>query len=112
MSRKESPRESVFTRAFLRVMLSSKSTIKFPLEKIVPLHYSISGDSMKLSFKKAKLLTVLLLGFYLMMLLCGLYYPLYLLCIPSAYLAALGMPFLFYLAVGFFKEKLCVQLLN
>lgn len=76
------------------------------------LHYSKSGDPMKLSIKKAKLITTLLLGFYLVMLFCGFYSPFSMLCFPLLSLAALGLPYLFNFSVGFLKEKLCIQLLN
>lgn len=68
---------------------------------------------MKLSFKKTKLITVLLLGFYLLMMVCGFYCPMYTFFIVFVSITILNACLSFlYLLVGFFKEKLCVQLLN
>jgi hypothetical protein len=66
---------------------------------------------MKLNLENAKLLTLLLVSFYLMLLVTGFYHVVLVYFIAFALMIALGeVPFAFYSITSFFEEKLCVQL--
>lgn len=59
----------------------------------------------KLGLKETKLITALLVGYYLLMLFCGFYGPLYITFAFLIYAAVLSVLFLCYLPVGFLKKN-------
>ncbi len=70
-------------------------------------------NHMKLSFKNTKLVTVFLIGFFLIMLAAGFYHPTAVFLLTFAAVAVLGeCLYPLFLPVGFLMDKLSVQLLN
>ncbi|MEL7608151.1 MAG: hypothetical protein AAGU74_01435 [Bacillota bacterium] len=68
---------------------------------------------MKLSCKNSKLMTALLISIYLMMVVTGFYCPMAADPFVFVWMAALGACLAaLCISVGFFTEKLCVQLKN